>query len=233
MRQDNILSDKQILLEEKARIERRIKAKKLPNYKVESVGGYIADDEIFVQYPGRTGYYISNYNRVISTKRNRVALMKPQKDKNGYLYILTCKKGHVKKLWIQRGMAEVFCPNIFKDVLEKNGKPIKVQAHHLNHRKDQNYPENLIFIPSYLHVICNYISRFGIFRTKTAKVLHPLDIVEKTGLNLADIILCARKRPVKQVGKWTIFDVRGCMIALDFLPSFYESGFAFKEEKSA
>ena len=43
------VNDYDRLLEEKARIERRIKVKRLPRYKVEQVGGYIKSDEIFVQ----------------------------------------------------------------------------------------------------------------------------------------------------------------------------------------
>lgn len=41
-------TDLKKLVEQKGQIERRIKSRKLANYKVEQVGGYIADDEIFV-----------------------------------------------------------------------------------------------------------------------------------------------------------------------------------------
>ena len=38
-----------------------------------------------------------------------------------------------------------------------------------------------------------------------------------TGLDLKDIILAKRQEPVKKVGKWTVYDVQGHMIALELL----------------
>lgn len=226
----NNKTHKEILIEERARIERRNKRCKLANYKVDEVGGYYKNDEMFVQYPRAKDYYISNYGRVISTKKNKISLLKPQEDRNNYWYIQMWNKGKMKKMWLQRAVTDIFCPNVFKYTIGDDGNLIKVQAHHLDHKRDSNYPDNLIYIPAYLHQICNHINRFGIWKTKTPRILHPLDIVEKTGLDLDDIILCARSKPLKTVKKWTIFNVKGYQIALEFRPSFYDSGLAFKEK---
>lgn len=83
-------TDLMILQEEKARIERRCKAKRLPHYKVKEVGGYIKKDEIFVQVVGYPGYYISNYGRLISLKKKNSLprLKKPQRMKcNNYMLV--------------------------------------------------------------------------------------------------------------------------------------------------
>ena len=51
-------TDLKKLVEQKGQIERRIKSRKLANYKVEQVGGYIADDEIFVPQFKCPDYYV-------------------------------------------------------------------------------------------------------------------------------------------------------------------------------
>lgn len=179
-------TDLKKLVEQKGQIERRIKSRKLANYKVEQVGGYIADDEIFVPQFKCPDYYVSNYGRVISCKFGKVKLLnmydKRKTDGMRYKYYCLCKKG------------------------KKRAKNILI------HRS-----ENLIWLPKYLHRHCNDIGKFGIFRTKNARNLHPLEIVAQTGLDLKDIILAKRQEPIKKVGKWTVYDVQGHLIALELL----------------
>lgn len=216
-------TDLKKLVEQKGQIERRIKSRKLANYKVEQVGGYIADDEIFVPQFKCPDYYVSNYGRVISCKFGKVKLLnmydKRKTDGMRYKYYCLCKKGkkRAKNILIHRSVAQLFCPNLFKDVRDKNGNPIPLDIHHLNHNEQDNRSENLIWLPKYLHRHCNDIGKFGIFRTKNARNLHPLEIVAQTGLDLKDIILAKRQEPIKKVGKWTVYDVQGHLIALELL----------------
>lgn len=216
-------TDLKKLVEQKGQIERRIKSRKLANYKVEQVGGYIADDEIFVPQFKCPDYYVSNYGRVISCKFGKVKLLnmydKRKTDGMRYKYYCLCKKGkkRAKNILIHRSVAQLFCPNFFKDVRDKNGNPIPLDIHHLNHNEQDNRSENLIWLPKYLHRHCNDIGKFGIFRTKNARNLHPLEIVAQTGLDLKDIILAKRQEPIKKVGKWTVYDVQGHLIALELL----------------
>ena len=90
-------TDLKKLVEQKGQIERRIKSRKLANYKVEQVGGYIADDEIFVPQFKCPDYYVSNYGRVISCKFGKVKLLnmydKRKTDGMRYKYYCLCKKG--------------------------------------------------------------------------------------------------------------------------------------------
>lgn len=214
------------LLLEEARIARRIKAKRLQHYKVEQVGGYIKPDEVFVQVVGYPNYYVSNHKRVISTTRGKIRLMKPQKMKcNGYQYVRMYSKSHKKgtNIYIHRAVAEVFCPNIWRGY---SNEPLDV--HHLNHGKRVNRPENLLFLPRWLHLDCNYIGKFGIWREKNCRNLHPLELVKQTGLDLKDIIRAKNHEPIKQVGKWTIYDVKGHKIALELLSEPTEKGFKKK-----
>ena len=102
----------------------------------------------------------------------------------------------------------------------------------MNHGKRVNRPENLLWLPRYLHLYCNFIGKFGIWREKTARNLHPLELVEQTGLDLKDIILSVKQEPIKKVGKWSIYNVQGHMIALELLSEISESGKGFKMKSS-
>lgn len=237
MKKDNIIkketskTDLMILQEEKARIERRCKAKRLPHYKVEEVGGYVKNDEIFVQVVGYPKYYISNYGRAISLKKNSLPrLMKPQRMKcNKYTYYRMYNASHKNgtNIYVHRAVAEAFCPNLYRDL---SNDPNDV--HHMNHGKRVNRPDNLLWLPRYLHLYCNFIGKFGIWREKTARNLHPLELVEQTGLDLKDIIFAVKQEPIKKVGKWSIYNVQGHMIALELLSEISESGKGFKMKSS-
>ena len=225
-------TDLMILQEEKARIERRCKAKRLPHYKVKEVGGHIKKDEIFVQVVGYPGYYISNYGRLISLKKKNSLprLKKPQRMKcNNYMYYRMSNASHKNgtNIYVHRAVAEAFCPNLYRDL---SNDPNDV--HHMNHGKRVNRPENLLWLPRYLHLYCNFIGKFGIWREKTARNLHPLELVEQTGLDLKDIILSVKQEPIKKVGKWSIYNVQGHMIALELLSEISESGKGFKMKSS-
>lgn len=217
---DITISDKEVLIEEKARIQRRNKRCKLADYKVEQVGGYIENDEIFVQVVGFPGYYISNHGRVISTRQgNEPRLRNIQTKKNQYLDMQMCKpKKKNINIYLHRAVAETFCPNIFKNTDEQ------LDVHHLNYNKKDNRPENLILLPKKLHKYCNYIGNFGLWRNKSAKHLHPLDIVEKTGLNLEDIIFAIKNKPIKSAGDWSIYNIKGHMVALEVLADIDDNG---------
>jgi hypothetical protein len=208
------VTDLMILKEEQARIQRRIKRCKLANYKVEQVGGYINNDEVFVQLLGYTKYYISNYGRMISTKGKQPCLLKRSRKRNGYYYYQLWDRRRKKSIniYMHRAVADTFCPNLFR---EEKGQ---IDVHHMNHGQRVNRPDNLLWLPKYLHRYCNDIGSFGIWREKNARNLHPLEIVALTGLDLKDFILASkREEPIKKVGKWSIYDIKGYQIALEII----------------
>lgn len=59
-----------------------------------------------------------------------------------------------------------------------------------------------------------------------------MELVEQTGLDLKDIILSVKQEPIKKVGKWSIYNVQGHMIALELLSEISESGKGFKMKSS-
>lgn len=106
--------------------------------------------EIFKNIEGFEGYQISNLGNVKSLNYNRTGkeqILKPTKDKDGYLYVSLCKQGKRKCYKIHRLVAQAFLDN-------PNNYPI------INHRDENplnNNVTNLEFCtPKYN---CNYGSR--------------------------------------------------------------------------
>lgn len=178
-------------------------------------------DEIFVQYPKWNDYYGSNYGRLISTKYGDVKLCKAypcgEDGEDKYLgYKMTkVTYGQSRKLSItcHRLVADIFLPNFWG--LERN----KLQAHHLDHSKSNNYYKNLILLPTGLHTIMNNTKKMVLFKNKTFRTSTPYQIMEQTGLTLDEIIMAAKKgKPVKSDGKYSVFDVKGHLIGFQFYP---------------
>ena len=68
-------------------------------------------EEIWKDIEGYPDYRISNYGRVMSLKRGLKRVLKPQKDKYGYLICSLWENGKGKTLKIHRLVAEAFLPN--------------------------------------------------------------------------------------------------------------------------
>lgn len=107
---------------------------------------YFEEDEIFVEYPEYAGYYCSNYGRLISTKGKKPKFIKSILLNRYYGYTLS--KPNTKPLSITKGrmVADVFCPNPYKD----KGRDY-VDVHHIDHNKENNRWTNLVLIPNPLH----------------------------------------------------------------------------------
>lgn len=81
-------------------------------------------------------YLVSNLGRVKSLKYGKERILKPQKQKTGYLTINLCKNGKMKTSRINRLVAEAFLPN------PKN----LPEVDHINSDKMDNRVENLQWI---------------------------------------------------------------------------------------
>ena len=68
-------------------------------------------EEIWKDIKGCPDYRISNYGRVMSLKRGLKRVLKPQKDKDGYLICSLWENNKGKTLKIHRLVAEAFIPN--------------------------------------------------------------------------------------------------------------------------
>ena len=78
-------------------------------------------------------YQISNLGRVKSLKFNKDRILKPRKDKYGYLQVGLCKDGKVKRYLVHRLVANAFIPN--SNNLE--------DINHINEIKTDNRLSNL------------------------------------------------------------------------------------------
>lgn len=181
-------------------------------------------DEVFVQYPGWNDYYGSNYGRLISVKFGKVELRQPYpcsendgKDQYlGYkLTKVTYGKQRQMSISCHRLVADIFLPNYWKDTIKDRNK---LQAHHLDHSKSNNYYKNLILLPSKLHQVMNTVKKMVLLKNGTFRTVTPYQILEETGLTLEEIILSAKGKPIKADGKYSVFEVKGHLIGFQFYP---------------
>ena len=179
----------------------------------------LEQSEIFVEHPDHKGYYVSQFGRAVSLKRKKAALLGAfiggQSDRQYLYYGFIGKDGAKKTISANRAVADIFCPNFWK-----NG--IRLEAHHIDGNKMNNYYRNLILLPTNLHATIHTIRKIVLLKEgKINEYTNPLDLVYDTGLKLEDIILANRgkKKPIKSDSKYTIFDVKGNLIGFQYYPA--------------
>lgn len=116
-------------------------------------------DEQWRPVKGFEGLYaVSNLGRVKSLNYNHTGvekILKPQKNRGGYLYINLCRNGKVKAFKVHRLVAAAFLPN-------PNNLP---QVNHKDEVKDNNCVSNLEFCD------CKYNNNYGTRNKKIASDL--------------------------------------------------------------
>ena len=99
------------------------------------------EDEVFRElknYNFDCRYFVSNYGNVITLYYNNWKLLKPQLDKDGYLYLKLSYKGKRKRKAIHQLVAECFLVN--------PAPTEKTQIHHLDYNPLNNYYLNLQYV---------------------------------------------------------------------------------------
>ena len=92
------------------------------------------NNEVWKDILGYEGHYqVSDKGRVKSLKQGKEKILKPRKDKDGYLYVCLCKNGEVKTCKIHRLVGQSFIPN-------PNNLP---EINHRDEVKTNNSVENL------------------------------------------------------------------------------------------
>ena len=194
----------------------------------------LGSDEIFVQYPKWNDYYISSYGRVISTKYNKIELLKPYQIKQGYLFYKLVKVTHGKQRSLcmpaQRLVADVFLPNFWKDQIQDRKK---LQAHHMDKNKKNNYYKNIALLPIDYHHTMERVKAIYLL-SKDGKVLklNLYDLMAETGLTIDEIVLATKSEGLDRVkGNSYLCEVKGHLIMFQFRPKNNKSK-KKKDEKS-
>jgi hypothetical protein len=94
------------------------------------------EKEIFREIDGFPDYEVSNLGRVCSFKGKYPKILKPGKNRYGYLYVILYNGGKMIGKTIHRLVAEAFVPNT-------ENKP---QVNHIDENKGNNVAENLEWV---------------------------------------------------------------------------------------
>ena len=191
---------------------------KLDDEVLEEIGIEKLDkNEIFVEHPEYRDYYISQYGQAISLKRNAPNLLGSfiggQPDRR-YLYYGFAKDGEKKTIGMHRAVADIFCPNFWKNAT-------RLEAHHLDGNKLNNDYRNLILLTPILHGAIHKIKKIVWLKDgKIVEYKNPLDLVYDTGLKLEDVLLAnkGKKKPLKSEGGYTVYDIKGHLIGFQYYP---------------
>ena len=175
------------------------------------------DDEIFIEHPYRKDYYGSQYGAVISLKGKQPKLLAAfiggQPDRRYYYYGLP--NGELPPtIGMHRVVADIFCPNDWEENIE-------LVAHHCDGDKFNNKWWNLVLLPTKLHGAIHKIKKMKLLANgKMIECRNPLEIVAITGLTLEEILLVkdSKKKPLKSEGGYTVFNIKGNIIAYQFYP---------------
>lgn len=118
-------------------------------------------------------YAISNFGRVRGLSRKdsmgrniKSSIIKPQRNKKGYLQVSLCKNGTCKTFTVHRLVADAFIPN-------PNACP---QVNHIDENKENNYASNLEWCDNL------YNSNWGTRNIRLAsKLSHSVYAIDKNG----------------------------------------------------
>lgn len=188
---------------------------KLDDEVLTEAGIELEPSEVFVEHPEHEKYYVSQYGRAVSLKRNKVILLGAfvggQPDRQ-YLYYGFSSGSETKTIGMHRAVADIFCPNFWK-------KAKRLEAHHIDGNKLNNYYTNLILLTPALHSAIHRIKKIVLLKDgKIKEYKNPLDLAYDTGLKLEDILLAnkGKKKPIKSDSKYTVFDVKGNLIGFQY-----------------
>ena len=194
-------------------IQHRLADEVLEEAKIEK----LEPSETFVEHPSHESYYVSQYGRAVSLKRKKIALLGAfiggQSDRQ-YLYYGFSNNGETKTIGMHRAVADVFCPNFWKNTE-------RLEAHHLDGNKLNNGYRNLILLTPTLHAAIHKIKKIVLLEGgKIKEYKNPLDLVYETGLRLEDILLAnkGKKKPVKSEGGYTVYNIKGYLIGFQYYP---------------
>ena len=106
-------------------------------------------NEVWRDIDGYDGMYqVSDLGRVRSLKFGKTRVLRPQKDKGGYLYVNLYRYRKMKHLYVHRLVAQAFIPNDDES---------KTQINHINECKSENHFWNLEWCSAQYNLTYNNI----------------------------------------------------------------------------
>ena len=129
------------------------------------------ENEIWKDISGYPGYKVSSLGRVKSLKFGKERILKPAKDKKGYLRLVLCNEGIQKTMKVHRLVGQAFIQNQYN----------LPQINHKNEIKDDNRVENLEWCDNRYN--CSFgthtqrvaKAHIGVYNTKTSKKVKCLE----------------------------------------------------------
>ncbi|MEG2687006.1 MAG: hypothetical protein RR954_07805 [Christensenellaceae bacterium] len=166
-------------------------------------GGLLGRNEKFVGVIGFSGYFISNYGRMISHKGSLYSILKPQLNGSGYnQYTLYGKGGKGEQFAAHRLVAQHFCKGFNAD--------FNNEVHHKDHEKLNNYYKNLMWVDSVLHGFLSYncelffANRYANSEFVPITNLHEISL--KMGMDLRAISHVLRGSPLHITSDFEIYE---------------------------
>ena len=102
-------------------------------------------------------YYVSNYGRVKSYKKYYATILKPMKNKGGYLRVQIFFNGIMRNMLISRLVAGAF--------MEQPKNISMYQLHHINRNRQDNRLENLIWLRvdnhKSIHTVYKFLDKYN------------------------------------------------------------------------
>ena len=167
----------------------------------------MAFDEIFVKYPGCPDYYVSSYGRCISVRRGYPHLKKEPADGSGHIIYKFYKEDSLDEMNIsaQRAVADIFLPNFWPNCTRR-----QLEAHHLYFTPSVNCYRDLFLCPVWIHQVMNEISDMKLLHDGSMIHAWPLDIYEKTGISIDEVIKQITKgHRIGTSGKYAMYSISG------------------------
>lgn len=167
-------------------------------------------DEIFVQIPDHSGYFTSQYRRIISTHCHKIKLLKPGlggKNRDYLCYNLSdkSKKNGTYTISAHLAVSKVFCSDFWTD--DSNGV---MEVHHIDGAHQNNFYRNLLPLPIKLHNKIHTISSMYLYRNGSIEYYQNLlDLMEVTGLGIEEILRGDKCEALGEYKGYYIFDIKG------------------------
>lgn len=178
---------------------------------IENIGGLIAPDEKFELVEEMPGWFISNYARLISTRKNGTAQLLQTVFKQGYESIATNidvnGKNKSKCYALHKLVADAFVP-----VPEWVHENDITEVHHIkkvNREKRDlktHYASNLTRLPVQVHKMVDKIAEIAVYKNGKYKTMDFVSAAFNMQISPYTLNQLIREQPSKKDGVYRVFD---------------------------